>query len=137
MKKTITSLLVLAMLLSALAACGETPAGTTDAVSTPEMTDPAAAETEELIEEDTKLTANLPDVNYAGSSFTVLTLDDYTARYHLLTEEMTGEPLNDSTYERNAKISEDIGVEISSAEFSRSCPGILTSSAASPSWKWR
>ena len=130
MKKTITLLLVSTMLLSALSACGETPAQTADAGNTPEITDPAAAETEASVEEETKLTANLPDVNYDGYTFTILTLDNYTNQYHLNTEEMTGEPLNDSTYERNAKIAEDIGVEISSAEFSELVGPLQTAVAA-------
>jgi len=44
MKKTITGILVLAMLLSALSACSETPAETTaeGTGNTTEITDPAA-----------------------------------------------------------------------------------------------
>lgn len=129
-KKTLLMLLVMALLSSALASCGETPAETTAPVQ--EAADPAAAEAagEAETEEETKLTANLPDVNYDGYTFTILTLDDYSARYHLTAEEMTGEPLNDSTYERNAKIAEDIGVEITSAEFADVVSPLSTAVAA-------
>lgn len=115
MKKTLLILLVLSLLSSTLAGCGENAAETTADVQ--DTADPAQVEAAAETEAETELTANLPDVNYDGYTFTILTLDDYSSRYHLTAEEMTGEPLNDSTYERNAKIAEDIGVEIATAEF--------------------
>jgi len=108
MKKHITLLLVAAMLLSAFTACGQTAEQETAAVQ-----ETAAAET---VETETELTAELPDVFYDGYTYTILTMKDYSARYHLTAEEMSGEPLNDATYDRNAKIQERLGVEIATHE---------------------
>lgn len=56
--------------------------------------------------------ANLPEVDYDGYDFTILTLNDYSRRYHLTADETNGEPLNDATYDRNNKIYDTIGAEI-------------------------
>ncbi len=78
----------------------------------------AAPSTETAAEEatETVLTADLPDVHYDGYTFTILTLKDYSSRYHLTADETTGEPLNDATYERNNKIYERLGVEVATYE---------------------
>ncbi len=103
MKKHVTLLLLLAMLLSAFASCtGDSPETTPE---TPAETQPV--ETEET---ETELTANLPDVNYDGYEFTILTLNDYCNDF--VVEGMTGEPLNDAAYERNNKIYDTLGVKI-------------------------
>ena len=104
MKRTLCALLCMLLLTSS---CGST------SEPVKESTDPAAqndtaTESEETAE--TVLTAALPDVHYDGYTFTILTLNDYSRRYHLTADETSGEPLNDATYERNNKIYDRLGV---------------------------
>ncbi len=110
MKRTLCALLCMLLLTSS---CGSTPE------PVKESTDPAAqndtaTESEETAE--TVLTAALPEVDYDGYAFTILTLKDYSSRYHLTADETNGEPLNDATYERNNKIYDRLGVEITTHE---------------------
>lgn len=110
MKRTLCALLCMLLLTSS---CGST------SEPVKESTDPAAqndtaTESEETTE--TVLTAALPEVNYDGYAFTILTLKDYSRRYHLTADETSGEPLNDATYERNNKIYDRLGVEITTHE---------------------
>ena len=110
MKRTLCALLCMLLLTSS---CGST------SEPVKESTDPAAqndtaTESEETAE--TVLTAALPEVDYDGYAFTILTLKDYSSRYHLTADETNGEPLNDATYERNNKIYDRLGVEITTHE---------------------
>ena len=74
MKKHVTILLLLAMLLSAFASCtGESTETETVGVA-------ETVETVETEETETELTAKLPDMNYDGYEFTILTLNDYSNR---------------------------------------------------------
>ena len=113
MKKAITILLVLAMLLP-LASCassettGETSADTT-------------AATVETETEETAYTADIPEgTDYEGATFTVLTYplegdlvwndNDWTAR------ELTGEAINDAAYRRIADVEELLNIDITDAQ---------------------
>jgi len=107
MKKHVTLLLLLAMLLSAFASCtGDSPETTPE---TPAETQPV--ETEET---EAELTANLPDVNYDGYTFTLMTLNNYGRGY--IADEMTGEPLNDAIFESNNKVCEVLGIQLEYVE---------------------
>jgi len=113
MKKAITLLLVLAMLLP-LASCasgGETSETTADTVA-------AVTETET---EETDYTANIPEgTDYKGTTFTVLTYplegdlvwndNDWTAK------ELTGEVINDAAYQRIVDVEELLNVDITDAQ---------------------
>ena len=110
MKRALCALLCMLLLTSS---CGST------SEPVKEITDPAAqndtaTESEETAE--TVLTAALPEVDYDGYAFTILTLNDYSRRYHLTADETSGEPLNDATYERNNKIYDRLGAEITTHE---------------------
>ena len=108
MKKTITSLLVLAMLLSALAACGETPAGTTDTGgSTTNDLAPAAEETVPEPEE-TELSDNLPEKDFGGADFSIW--GDVAEYGYFYTTELTGEVIDDAVYNRNVTLAERFNV---------------------------
>ncbi|MBR5445704.1 MAG: hypothetical protein IKV57_06255, partial [Clostridia bacterium] len=99
--------LILAMLLT-LAGCG----GTTDA-DTAAVQDTAAETVAETAE--TEILPDLPDVTFGGAEFTVLKWDagngihDY---FEFDTEELNGELLNDSIYNRNLEIEERYDVTI-------------------------
>lgn len=102
------------LLLATACGSGNTPVEPANAPSdnaADPSTETAAEETTETV-----LTADLPDVHYDGYTFTILTLKDYSSRYHLTAEETNGEPLNDATYERNNKIYERLGVEVATYE---------------------
>ncbi len=107
MKRTLCALLCMLLLTSS---CGST------SEPVKESTDPAAQNDTATESEETVLTAALPEVNYDGYAFTILTLKDYSRRYHLTADETSGEPLNDATYERNSKIYDRLGVEITTHE---------------------
>ena len=110
MKRTLCALLCMLLLTSS---CGSTSEPTKE-ISDPAAQNDTATESEETAE--TVLTAALPEVNYDGYAFTILTLKDYSRRYHLTADETSGEPLNDATYERNNKIYDRLGVEITTHE---------------------
>ncbi len=114
MKKAITMLLVLAMLLP-LASCasgGETGETTADTAAE------AVTETET---EETDYTADIPEgTDYAGAGFNVLTYplegdlvwndNDWTAT------ELTGEVINDAAYQRIVDVEELLNVDITNAQ---------------------
>ncbi len=110
MKRTLCALLCMLLLTSS---CGSTSEPTKE-ISDPAAQNDTATESEETAE--TVLTAALPEVNYDGYAFTILTLKDYSRRYHLTADETSGEPLNDATYERNNKIYDRLSVEITTHE---------------------
>ena len=98
MKRTLAILLASLMLLPALAACGEAdePADTKPSQTT------SAEEGENTIPAD-----ELPaDLNYKGEKITFISVNamDY--------DELTGDAVEDSIYERNKAVEERLGVEI-------------------------
>lgn len=110
MKKTVTLLLVLAMLLP-LASCAS-------GGNTAETAAETAAVTETETEtEETDYTADIPEgTDYAGASFCVLTYplegdlvwndNDWSAR------DLTGEAVNDAVYQRIQQVEELLNVDI-------------------------
>lgn len=100
--------LILAMLLT-LAGCG----GTTDA-DTAAVQDTAAETVAETAE--TEILPDLPDVTFGGASFTILKWDAGNGVHNYFefdAEELNGELLNDSIYNRNLEIEEKYDVVIS------------------------
>lgn len=67
MKRTITAILLLAMLTGMIASCGDkTPAETTPAPNAEQGTEPAETETEE----ETELQPDIPALDFGGETFT-------------------------------------------------------------------
>ena len=98
-------LLLLAALLasSALTACGDTSSAETTAADTT-AADAATVETE-----TEKLLPDLPDADYEGYDFAILTRGQFNSHWSsqdAYAEELTGEPINDAVYNRNANIGE-------------------------------
>ena len=112
-QKQIAALLLLAMLLP-LASCGggET---TTDETTTPAVNTETAAETEPLdpMEARKLVSDNLPDKDFEGRSFRILTYDFCVADF--VTEGVTGALINDAVHSRNTSVAEryNIALEIS------------------------
>ncbi|MBQ3176955.1 MAG: hypothetical protein IJB52_03990, partial [Clostridia bacterium] len=126
-RKTISLLLVLVMLLSSMAACGESDADT--------ITDDTAAAETETVKETTELEArlalpdNLPEKDFDGYDFRVLTRnrDDFIKDVGADLE-LTGDVFNDALYNRNKTLEERFNF-ILSAEYAEN-NGTATHAAA-------
>ncbi|MBQ8641352.1 MAG: hypothetical protein IJ480_03975 [Clostridia bacterium] len=110
MKKTISLLLLIAMLASGLASCGnsaeETAADTAAA-------DTAAAET---TPDETALKPDIPDADLEGYSFRVYTRDTDHHIKEVYALELTGEVVNDAVYQRNLNVEEKYNVQLEAVE---------------------
>ena len=114
MKKFLTLFLALLMCAPAFISCAET-AETAAEDGTPSVSaDPAA---EEALPEETEISRenipdNLPDdLDFGGETVTIHSRGDDQAYLEIGVEEMTGEPVNDAVYERNAMVAERLNVE--------------------------
>ncbi len=101
MKRSATLLFAILMTASLLASCGggetETAADTAAAVET-------TAETE------TELTHGLGTYDFGGVDYVAMVRQEKMT--HFDAEEYTGEPLNDSVYDRNTKVTEEFNVTL-------------------------
>ncbi|MBQ8370165.1 MAG: hypothetical protein IJY35_09325 [Clostridia bacterium] len=123
-KKLLSAILAALMLASSFASCSDSNAGTntdeTKAANAGQQN--AAAEetvnTEELtdLEKRQMIPDDLPDVQYDGKAFVVLTETSTAADYagEIAVEEITGDACNDAIYNRNIKIEDRFDVKISS-----------------------
>lgn len=109
MKKTLTILLLLAMLTGTLSSCGDS--GTTN-----ETTTNGTDTTTESQTEDTALKADLPDVDLGGYAFRVYTRDTDHHTKEVYAEELTGEVVNDAVYTRNARVEDQYNVVLEAVE---------------------
>jgi len=114
MKKHLSLLLVLLMLAPAIVSCAETE--DTASPDTPDVS--ADAGTEETVPEETEISReNYPDtlpddLDFGGETVTIHSRGDDQAFLEIGVEEMTGEPVNDAVYERNAMVSERLNVQL-------------------------
>ncbi len=113
MHKRIISFIMAALLLaSSFTACSENSSENEENETTQEETAvDAAAETETETEtEDSRASVEdgLPERDFGGATFTLLTRDDYIDTF--MPEELTGEGVNDTLYQRNLKISDRFNV---------------------------
>ena len=109
-QRLITILLLLAMLLP-LASCGGGEKTTTEETTTAANTE-TTAETEPLdpMEARKLVSDNLPDKDFEGRSFRILTYDFCVADF--VTEGMTGALINDAVHSRNSTVAERFNVSI-------------------------
>lgn len=107
-KKNVFALLLAALLVLSGSGCGN---GTADTVDTTENdSDPTVVDTET---EETKLTPDLPEMDFGGYTFTMLTKGQYDIHWRSIdavAEEMNGEAINDAVFDRNSKIAEQFNV---------------------------
>lgn len=110
--RKISALILTAMVLvSFLSSCGgntaSQPAVTT--VNNETSADETAEET------TSKLTANLPDVNYDGYQFVFMNgnVAEWMTLFVVTAAEETGDTINDAIYRRNLNVEEKFGVKIS------------------------
>ncbi len=110
MKKRIFAVLLAALLLSS---CGS--AGGEETAAPVET----AAQTEAVTETETeKLLPDLPEDDFEGHTFTMLTKGYHSSHWYSMeayAEELTGEPINDAVYNRNATIGEQYNFTVAEA----------------------
>lgn len=113
-KKALSIALLLSVLIIIFISCG--PASS-DPNSNASTTTTVNSGSDETVAEETKiityLDANLPDEDFDGYTFTILTTDpgEYAWR-KVDVDEISGEPLNDAIYERNEKIESVYNINI-------------------------
>ncbi len=113
MKRKILSLLLACLLIVLpLAGCSEKAAdGSGSADSLPSssggVTDAGAEE-----EDDGLIGDDLPEKDFGGEEFAILTTSWYTAKKYIYADEMNGEVVNDALYNQRAKISDRFNVNI-------------------------
>lgn len=116
MKKSMTWLLLAAMLLSTFAGCAEDTAesetsGGNSAVNTETESESVFDPADTSVDGKTHYADLYESVNYDG--WTLLVGNDRTdAGYTFVAEEMTGETLNDLIYERNERIKTKFNIDI-------------------------
>ena len=106
-KSLFTLLLAALLALLPVTGCGDTAAETEDTAAETVAAE-TAAETEE-----TKLTPDLPEMDFEGYEFRMLTKGLYNVHWRSIdavAEELTGEPINDAVFNRNTYIAETYNV---------------------------
>ena len=117
MKKIISLMLTLAMISCIFISCGEkTPATAEGENTTADNTDSGG--TDETDKTEQRIEPELPESDFGGYAFTFLTHlyegSDWVGPnpLEILSEEQTGEPVNDAVYIRNMKITEKYNFDI-------------------------
>jgi len=108
-----TYCLFLALLLSAWTAAGcaqnptETEAGANVSAEVPSAEEIIPEETE-----DPSISDELPEKDFGGAAFELLTTTWYSAKNYIYSEELTGEIINDALYNQRAKVEERFNVKV-------------------------
>ncbi|MBE6610903.1 MAG: hypothetical protein E7632_00305 [Ruminococcaceae bacterium] len=105
-KKTISAVLFLSMLLSAVSCAGGTDAPESSQISP----DTTAAETTESVDARQMVEDELPKKNFNGTTFTIL--GEKSKEQFLDLEATTGDVVDDAIFERNRMVEERFGVEL-------------------------
>lgn len=104
-------MLLMALLLSTVAGCGETPVETTETDTNAVET---AADTESLAVTDMEgrlaVTDGLPEKDFGGANYTILGYN--LSGGTMVAEELNGEAFNDAVYNRNAGVEERFQVKL-------------------------
>lgn len=112
MKKATLFLLILAMLTASFASCGDSSKDETtkETNTTTIQTDDPAKETT-AIEARQAISDDLPEKDFGGQDFIVITNEGYET-YYLVAEEQTGEGVNDAIYARNLTVDERYNAKV-------------------------
>ncbi len=108
MKKMFVVMLIFASMLNACASAGR------DQIQDTSFS--AAAVNETSGQKETELSPGLPESNFDGYEYIVLTETEYNGRYKLAPEAEEGEPLNDAAYIRNGIIGDTYNVKVGVSE---------------------
>ena len=129
MKRTLCLLLVFCFLIPSIASCAESTSNNDTETTQNTVSSPNDTSAEETEVSNEKILPNLPEKNYNDADFTIYVSsnaeygqvkDDFTA------EEITGEPINDSRYNRNSLIEETYGVKLNVIQASGLGDGVGT-----------
>ncbi|MBO7403393.1 MAG: hypothetical protein J6V24_00390 [Clostridia bacterium] len=116
MKKALSLLLALALLLPALAACSESKENTDPGTSLGDVSAPGAAEETVPAEtEETIIGDQVPDLDFGGATVTMAgqgTGDAGNNNLDMTVEEMTGDVVTDAIYQRTLAMEERFNVSI-------------------------
>ena len=117
MKKLLSLLLSLALLLPALSACSnnsadesarEGDAGAVTADAADAAADPAAVEEDEYV----RPSHNVPPSDFGGASFTAAYPEWQGYRWYFFADEQTGDGMNDAIFDRKIRVEDAINVKI-------------------------
>ncbi len=116
MKKQIAWLLLVAMLAAGFASCGEktetdTSADTTAAAASDGETETEAETTE--LEARLAVADDLPENDFGGRDFIVITCDNADIQKYIAVEELNGEGVNDAVYSRNLTAADRYNANVS------------------------
>ena len=111
MKKTRISAALAALILAgSFASCGGSPSIPADTALSDAAADTGTAAAEDAT---TEITDKIPQgTRFDGETFTVLSREDLDWANEIITDEMTGEIVNDAIYERERAVEERLGVDI-------------------------
>ncbi len=113
MKKKLSLILALLMLVSSLASCASSEVNDApENTETPTSSAETVAETEETEITRENIPDNLPELDYEGTTVTIHSRGDDESFNEVYIEEMTGEPVNDAVYDRNQMVNERLNVDI-------------------------
>ncbi len=116
MKRFLALMLALLTVIPLLAGCGD--AGVSDETTASSTTAAPSVSTETTVPAETevpRITPDLPEANFNGHAFTVLTRGQFSSSWFsrdIYAETMTGEVINDAVYKRNQKIEEQYGFKV-------------------------
>lgn len=111
MRKSISLMLCLVMLLCSLSACGDSSANETTADTSPN------AETVETETEEPKAADTLTITDFGGRDYKMISTDQDGRSVDIIAEELTGATLNDLVYNRNLTVSQLYNVKMSAVGY--------------------
>ena len=114
MKKRFLSILLASLLvLPALTGCSDKAAENPGSAETTPVSSGASADAAGADEAEADFIGDdLPDKNFEGAAFNILTTTWYTAKDYIYADEINGEVVNDALFNQRSKISERFNVEI-------------------------
>ena len=118
MKKVITLLLALCMVLCMFAACKPSEQNPGESTPAPGGSTPAPGEsTPSEDEENPYEEIGLPDgLNYGNNEFTIVHWNPYQPEFFVDEEDQNGDPINDAIYKRNLYTEDLLGIEFNFIE---------------------
>ena len=119
MKKRTLSLILAALFLMPLVSCSNNVSDSSETKKASDTETAASASSDESVETEAEtdplaeLYADLPTGNYDGYDFVMLNNESNFAYTFMTAEEITGDGLNDAVYNRNIKVADKLGINIS------------------------
>ena len=112
MKKTASFIFAALLAMSVIAGCGESADTPSQNSLSQAQTEAAAPDAETTEAPVTDVLDGIPDADYGGRTFNILLRTGF--EYEFVSEEMTGDIINDAIYERNRTIEEKFNIKLGS-----------------------